>query len=174
MITWRNALPKDASHILNLYKKKGSVLSLSSNKIDEIYQTYCFTFNKGLANYSYDYSHEGRKRIVNRLINSVKVVQQAWRAFKLRPETWAKRVWNIVRNDNTPDEKKFLSITPRKIRVSDDRYIDYIWDPSYLLTEINYEDRIQAKDMPTYYQNYPILYDHYSSQSWAEKKREQL
>ncbi len=28
--------------------------------------------------------------------------------------------------------------------------------------------------MPAHYQNDPILYDHYSSQSWAEKKREQL
>ncbi|GBC50846.2 hypothetical protein GLOIN_2v1489014 [Rhizophagus irregularis DAOM 181602=DAOM 197198] len=51
---------------------------------------------------------------------------------------------------------------------------DYIWDPSYLLAGINYGDRIQAKDMPAYYQNLPILYDHYSSQSWVEKKREQI
>ncbi|PKY61533.1 hypothetical protein RhiirA4_431875 [Rhizophagus irregularis] len=80
----------------------------------------------------------------------------------------------MVRNDGTPDKKKFLGITPCKIRVPDDRYIDYIWDPSYLLTGINYGDRIQAKDMPAYYQNLPILYDHYSSQSWVEKKREQL
>jgi len=28
--------------------------------------------------------------------------------------------------------------------------------------------------MLAHYQNYPILYDHYSSQSWAKKKREQL
>ena len=80
----------------------------------------------------------------------------------------------MVRNDGTPDTKKFLGTTPRKIRVPDDRYIDYIWDPSYLLAGINYGDRIQAKDMPAYYQNHPILYDHYSSQSWVEKKREQL
>ena len=44
-------------------------------------------------------------------------------------------------------------ITPRKIRVPDDRYIDYIWDPSYLLAGINNGDRIQAKDMPAHYQN---------------------
>ena len=80
----------------------------------------------------------------------------------------------MVRNDGTPNKKKFLCITPRKIRVSDYRYIDYIWDPSYLLVGINNRDRIQAKDMPAHYQNDSILYDHYSSQSWAEKKREQL
>jgi hypothetical protein len=49
-------------------------------------------YSKGLAHYNYDYSHEGRKRIVNHLIDSAKVVQWAWRAFKLRPETWAKQV----------------------------------------------------------------------------------
>ena len=69
-----------------------SVSSLSSDKVDEIYLTYSVMYSKGLAHYSYDYSYEGRKRIVNRLIDSAKVVQQAWRAFKLRPETWAKRV----------------------------------------------------------------------------------
>ncbi len=68
-------------------KKGGSVSSLSSDEVDEIYQAYSVMYNKGLAYYSYDYSHEGRKRIVNRLIDSAKVVQQAWRAFKLRPET---------------------------------------------------------------------------------------
>ena len=47
-------------------------------------------YSKGLAHYSYDYSHEGRKKIVNRLIDSAKVVQRAWRAFKLKPETWTK------------------------------------------------------------------------------------
>ena len=107
-------------------------------------------------------------------MHSAKVVQQAWRAFKLRPETWVKRVWNMVRNDGTPDKKKFLDVTPRKIRVPDNWYINYIWNSSYLLVGINNGDRIQAKDMPAHYQNDPILYDHYSSQSWAEKKREQL
>ena len=80
----------------------------------------------------------------------------------------------MVRNDSTPDKKKFLGITPCKIKVPDDQYIDYIWNPSYLLTEINYKNRIQAKDMPAHYQNLPILYNHYTSQSWAESKKEQL
>ena len=83
-------------------KKGKSVLSLSPDEVDEICQTYWVMYNKGLAHYGYDYSHEGRKRIVNRLIDSAKVVQRAWRAFKLRPDTWAKRVWNMVRNDDTP------------------------------------------------------------------------
>jgi hypothetical protein len=86
------------------------VASLSPGEIDKIYLTYSVMYSKGLTHYSYDYSHEGRKRIVNHLIDSAKVVQRAWRAFKLRPETWTKRVWNMVRNDSTPDKKKFLGI----------------------------------------------------------------
>jgi hypothetical protein len=73
-------------------KKGGKVASLNPGEIDKIYLTYSVMYSKGLAHYSYDYSHEGRKRIVNHLIDSAKVVQQAWRAFKLRPETWMKRV----------------------------------------------------------------------------------
>ena len=76
-------------------------------------------YSKGLAHYSYDYSDEGRKKLVNHLIDSTKVVQRVWKTFKLRPDTWAKQVWNMVRNDGTPDKKKFLGITPRKIRIPD-------------------------------------------------------
>ncbi|PKK59427.1 hypothetical protein RhiirC2_794855 [Rhizophagus irregularis] len=154
--------------------KKRVSSELSDDEIDEIYRTLCFTLSKCWTKYSYHSTKEDRKRVVNHLINSAKVIQQAWRAFKLRPETWTQRVWNMVRNDGTPDEKKFLGITPRKIRVPDDRYIDYIWDPSYLLAGINRGDKIQAKDMPAHYQNHPILYDHYTPQSWAEKKKYQL
>jgi len=71
-------------------KKRESVSSLSSDEVDEIYLTYSIMYSKGLAHYSYDYSDEGRKKIVNRLIGSVKVVQWTWRAFKLRSKTWAK------------------------------------------------------------------------------------
>ncbi|RGB23749.1 hypothetical protein C1646_727740, partial [Rhizophagus diaphanus] len=33
-----------------------------------------------------------KKSVAYRLINSAKVIQQVWRTYKLRPETWAKRV----------------------------------------------------------------------------------
>src|SRR3954447_20925517 len=58
-------------------KKGGSVSSLSSDEIEKIYQTYSVMYSKGLNPYSYDPSYEGRKRIVNRLIDSAKAVQQA-------------------------------------------------------------------------------------------------
>ncbi|CAB4415612.1 unnamed protein product [Rhizophagus irregularis] len=54
---------------------------LSDNKIEKIYQTCGFIFMQKLSN-----------------------------GFKLRLETWVKRVWNIVRNDGTPDRKKYLGI----------------------------------------------------------------
>jgi hypothetical protein len=74
----------------------------------------------------------------------------------------------MVRNDGTPDEKKFLDVTSRKIRVPDDQYINFLW------VGYNYDDKIQAKDVPAYAQDIPALYNHYTPQSWAEKKREQL
>ena len=61
----------------------------------------------------------------------------------------------MVRNDGTPDEKKFLDITPRKIRVPDDRYISY------------FDQRIQVKDVPPYHQKY--LFDHYNPRTWTEQ-----
>ena len=38
------------------------------------------------------------------------VIQQAYRNYKKRPESLAKRIWEAVRNDGTPDRKKFLGI----------------------------------------------------------------
>ncbi|CAG8631264.1 23055_t:CDS:2 [Dentiscutata erythropus] len=70
-------------------KKEGKVSSLGIDIVDKIYERYYFMYI--------------------RIINSVTVLQWAWRTYKLRPETWASRVWNIVRNDTTPDEKKFLA-----------------------------------------------------------------
>ncbi len=74
----------------------------------------------------------------------------------------------MVRNDGTSNEKKFLNITPCKIRVSDDQYI------YYNQIGCNPSDKIQAKDIPAYDQHNPVLYNHYTSQSWIEKKKDQL
>ena len=38
------------------------------------------------------------------------VIQRAYRNYKKRPESSTKRVWKVVRNDGTPDRKKFLGI----------------------------------------------------------------
>ena len=71
----------------------------------------------------------------------------------------------MVRNDNTPDEKKYLGITPRGIRIPDDRYVNY------------FGQRILARDVPAHHQNDPRLrglYYHYTPHVWAEKKKDQL
>src|SRR5256885_16100043 len=41
------------------------------------------------------------------------VIQRTYRNYKKRPESLAKQVWEVVRNDGTPDDKKFLDIVPR-------------------------------------------------------------
>jgi hypothetical protein len=38
------------------------------------------------------------------------VIQRAYRNYKKRPESLAKRVWKVVRNDSIPDRWKFLGI----------------------------------------------------------------
>ncbi|UZO07431.1 uncharacterized protein OCT59_027715 [Rhizophagus irregularis] len=71
----------------------------------------------------------------------------------------------FMRNDNTPDEKKYLGITPRDIRIPDDQYVNY------------FGRRILARDVPAHHQNEPRLRDlycHYTPHNWAENKKDQL
>ena len=43
------------------------------------------------------------------------VIQRAYKNYKKRPKSLAKQVWEVVRNDGTPDDMKFLRrIPPRK------------------------------------------------------------
>ncbi|CAG8699466.1 6023_t:CDS:1, partial [Ambispora gerdemannii] len=39
-----------------------------------------------------------------------------YRNYKNRPESLATQAWNAIRNDNTPDNKKFLGLTQHKIK----------------------------------------------------------
>ncbi|POG61272.1 uncharacterized protein OCT59_010054 [Rhizophagus irregularis] len=64
----------------------------------------------------------------------------------------------MVRNDGTPDEKKFLS--PRGKRDIYDLYVWYI------------DQKILAKDLPESFLN--NLYDGHIPREWAEKKSDQL
>ncbi|CAG8822877.1 36534_t:CDS:2, partial [Gigaspora margarita] len=89
----------------NPIQKKGerNVSSLSYDKVDEIFMNYSIYPQCGYRVYNTE--NEFREKIAYSLFNSAKIIQRAWRAFKLRPEAWAKQVWNMVRNDGTPDEK---------------------------------------------------------------------
>ena len=42
------------------------------------------------------------------------VIQRAYKNYKKRPKSLAKQVWEVVRNDGTPDNKKCLGITTRQ------------------------------------------------------------
>ncbi|PKY33984.1 hypothetical protein RhiirB3_453333 [Rhizophagus irregularis] len=70
---------------------KKIVSELSDDEINEIYDSIYFRYRKSSECYCSRASKEIRKST-------------------LRPETWAKQVWNIVRNDGTPDRKKYLGI----------------------------------------------------------------
>ena len=37
-----------------------------------------------------------------------RIIQQAWINYKRRPASFAKRVWEAARNDDTPKDLKFL------------------------------------------------------------------
>ncbi|GBB86804.1 hypothetical protein RclHR1_13220005 [Rhizophagus clarus] len=111
-------MKKKEADPFRIVQSQKNASSLSSDEIREIYKTHWIMYSRGLTHYNY--SHKGRERIVNHSIDSVKAVQWAWRVFKLRPKILAQRVWNFVRNDGIPNDKKFLRITPCKIRVPDD------------------------------------------------------
>ncbi|PKY55740.1 hypothetical protein RhiirA4_475406 [Rhizophagus irregularis] len=51
------------------------------------------------------------------------VIQRAYRNYKKRPESLAKRIWEVVRNNGTPDRWKYLGINNESIQPG---YIGYI------------------------------------------------
>ncbi len=62
---------------------------------------------------------------------SARLIQNAYRNYKKRPETLAKRVWEAVRRDNTPKDRKFLNMPGREIRCTINLDIWYSIDGSY-------------------------------------------
>ncbi|PKY38909.1 hypothetical protein RhiirA4_483845 [Rhizophagus irregularis] len=62
---------------------------------------------------------------------SARIIQRAYRNYKKQPETFAKRVWEAVRNDNTLKEKKFLNMPSRGIRCTVNLDIWYSIDGLY-------------------------------------------
>ncbi|CAG8480142.1 2247_t:CDS:2 [Ambispora gerdemannii] len=119
---------------------------------------------------------EIKKSVVYRLINSAKVIQWTWRAFKLRPKSLAKQVWEAVRNDRTPDRKRFLgilSIPQMKINPKTqehalhvDEYLDMLKKTNsyqYFIDNHNLAERMVYKE-----------YINYCPSLWIEKKKSQL
>ncbi|CAJ0858622.1 12644_t:CDS:2, partial [Entrophospora sp. SA101] len=47
---------------------------------------------------------------------SARIIQSAWKRFRGRVPSNVRLVWNSLPNDNTPDDKKFLTLIPCKIK----------------------------------------------------------
>ena len=45
-----------------------------------------------------------------------RIIQRAWRRFQEKEPSNARLAWNSLPNDNTPDDKKFLTLIPHKIK----------------------------------------------------------
>ncbi|EXX73615.1 hypothetical protein RirG_058760 [Rhizophagus irregularis DAOM 197198w] len=162
-----------------LWKRK-SKKALSGDEIDVIYGNIYFRYRKSTEFYCSCASKEIKKSVAYRLINSAKLIQQAWRSYKLRPETLAKRVWNMVRNDSTPDRKKYLGILltyERKINPQTQEEYDFHTDEYVNCLKKAYNENIAQKYIKEYLTERATRYKeyiYYSPSDWAEMKKYQL
>lgn len=62
---------------------------------------------------------------------SARLIQRAYRNYRKRPASLAKQIWEAVRNDDTPKEKKFLDMPGREIRCTVNIEIWYSIDGMY-------------------------------------------
>src|SRR3954471_22048352 len=150
--------------------KKG----LSSDEINRLYGVYL----------SYRKSYEGNYRdwpefivrMAYRALNSARVIQQAWWNYKLGPETRAQRAWNMVRNDGTPDRKKYLGMISKRQMVKNPKTQEeyaIACDEFYASFKKHYSQYIgiidPAKCTPPYEE-----YVYCSPSRWIEAKKYQL
>ena len=104
------------------------------------------------------------------------VIQRAYRNYKKRPKSLAKRVWKAVRNDGTSDRKKFLGIlTIPQMKINPETQEEYIiaCNEFHALFKESYSKYIgkinPAKVIPPYKE-----YVYCSSRRWIEAKKYQL
>ncbi|RIA79900.1 hypothetical protein C1645_745616 [Glomus cerebriforme] len=180
----KKCITKRCSKSIQKNTKKGGVLSrknissLSSNEVDVIFMSYSEYPSRGYRIYNTDY--EFRERIAYSLFNSAKIIQRAWRAFKLRPETWVKRVWNMVRNDGTPDRKKYLgifSLVERRINPQNQEEYDLYIDEYVNCLKKAFNKNLAQKYIKEYLAERTTgykEYNYYYSSNWVEMKKYQL
>ncbi|GBB92536.1 hypothetical protein RclHR1_02020018 [Rhizophagus clarus] len=141
---------------------------------------FIFIALKSSECYCFHASKEIRKNTVYQLINSIKAIQRAWRTFKLRPETWAKQVWNIMRNDSTPDRKKYLGIfllVERRINPQTQEEYDLHTDEYVNGLKKAFNKNIAQKYIKKYLAEQATgykEYNYYNPSEWAENKKFQL
>ena len=104
------------------------------------------------------------------------VIQRAYRNYKKRAESSAKRVWEAVRNDGTPGKKKFLGILEYNQIVKNpetQEEYDIACDEFHALFRKSYSEYIgiinPVKSTPPYEE-----YVYCSSSRWIEVKKYQL
>ena len=95
-------------YVRSILLKRKIKKGLSSDEINKLYGVY-LSYRKSYEGH-YPDSPEFTERMVYRILNSARAIQQAWWSYKLGPETRAQRDWNMVRNDGTPDRKKYLGM----------------------------------------------------------------
>ncbi|GBC40906.1 uncharacterized protein OCT59_029328 [Rhizophagus irregularis] len=162
-----------------LWKRK-SKKALSEDEIDEIYGNIYFRYRKSSEFYCPRASKEIKKSVAYRLINSAKVIQWTWRAFKLRPETWAKQVWNMVRNDGSPNRKKYLgifSLVERRINPQTQEEYDLHTDEYVNCLKKAYNENLAQKYIKEYLAEQATgykEYNHFHPSDWVEWKKFQL
>ena len=143
-------------------KKGKSVSSLSSDKVDGIFINYSVYPSRGYHLHNTDY--EFKERIAYSIFNSTKVIQRAWRVFKLRPKMWVKQVWNMVRNDGTSDDKKYLDVILQKIK---NPYTCQQYD-------LRSAERIAMINKGYNYPSLGEYKEYYLPDNWIERKKDQL
>ncbi|RIB08536.1 hypothetical protein C2G38_2211451 [Gigaspora rosea] len=98
------------------------------------------------------------------------IIQNAWRRFKERDLSNARLAWLSLPNDNTLDDKKFLGLTPCKVKnpISLDQ-IKMRFNKEYAkyIKKYNRLPYITESEISTY-QEYIILYN------WIGRKKNQL
>src|SRR5277367_2601363 len=79
------------------------------------------------------------------------VIQRAYKNYKRRPKSLAKQVWEVVRNDGTPDDMKFLRRIPTR------EYWDFGSNDLELISEKEVQLRLRLTNI-TFILSLKLLY----------------
>nr|CAG8634095.1 7928_t:CDS:2 [Entrophospora candida] len=142
---------------------------LLSEKKYSVYHRYCLFASFGkekLINFDYYRPSIHRSRMA--ICLGCMKLTQTWRNYKKRPESLASQIWNVVKNDNTLNDKKFLGLTSYKVKYPQTRNQFNLW-----IAEMIAMYRRDNPDMLCFflnrnYEEYYIPYD------WIGDKKYQL
>ena len=161
-------------YVRSILLKRKIKKGLSSDEINKLYGVY-LSYRKSYEGHYPDWP-EFTERMVYRVLNSARAIQQAWWSYKLGPKTRTQRTWNMVRNDNTPDRKKYLGMIRENQKVMNpEMQEEYAkaCDEFYVYFRKYYSKYIgiinPAKFTPPYEE-----YVYYSPDKWREAKKHQL